>query len=161
MLTLRPVTTASQIRHLPIVSSSRPIFPSCFPSFFLSGLGPLASLLWPPPHRPLAFTCRFYASRSIPSRFRPSLARSSQLHTSLPPQPPKTTSTYTEKLLLRDAQTASPATHATMSSDSEDDMPLSRFSGRGKCLPPEPHASPPCSLSRGGAAGASCLYHVS
>lgn len=134
MLSLRPVTTASQNWRLLIVSASRPIPPSCFPTNFLSGLGPLTSLPWPPPSCPLAFTGRFYSSRFLPSRFRPSLPRSSQLHTSLPPEPPETTFAYPEKLSRRDAQTAPPATRATMSSDSEDDMPLSRFNGRGKCL---------------------------
>lgn len=131
MLALRPVTTASQNWRLLIVSSSRPIPPPRSPTFSLSGFGPSVSLSWPLSCRPLVFTCHFYSSRRFPSRFRLSLARSSRLHTSLPPEPSKTGFTYTETLSFRDAQTGPLASHATMSSESEDDVPLSR--GRGKC----------------------------
>ena len=138
---MRPVTTASQNWRLLTLLSAHSDFPPCFPTFSLSGFGPSVSLSRPPLRRPLASFCPFYTPNHFPSRFHTSLPRSSQLHTSLPPRLPSDTFAYTEKPLLRDAPTGLPAAHVTMSSDSEDDMPLSRFSGRGKRFPLELHAS--------------------
>lgn len=136
MLTLRPVTTASQIWRLLILSSSRPVSPPSFPTFFLTEFGPPASLPKVPAHHPLVSTCLFYSYRASAFRFGSSSSRPSPSHTPSPPEAPTSTSfQYTPKISSRGLSTASSATHATMSSDSDDDMPLSRFNGRsrGKC----------------------------
>ena len=132
---MRPVTT--QIWRLLTLSSS-PIQPPCFPKKILSGFSPLKTLASVLPHHSLGSTFLFYSSRHSPLRFRPS-TRPSQANTSLPPAPapPRNTpSASTKRIPLRDAPaipSATRATHAAMSSDSEDDVPLSRF-GRGKCI---------------------------
>lgn len=143
MLPLRPVTTASQNWRLLTLSSSRPISPHSFPTFLPSVFGHSVLLYKGLQYRPLASTCLFYSTTSFPLRFAPSFARSNKLHAPLPPSSPKRSSfTHTKEISVHDVRSILSAATATMSSESDDDMPLARFNGRGMCIPPY-NLSPP------------------
>lgn len=137
MLPLRPVTTASQNWRLLTLSSSRPISPHSFPTFLLSVSGHSVSLSQGLHYRTWTSNCLFYSPTSFPLRFAPSSARSKKLHAPLPPSPPKRSSlTHTKEIPFHDVRSILSAATATMSSESDDDMPLARFNGRGMCILP-------------------------
>lgn len=137
MLALRPVTTTSQKQRLLTLSSSRPIFPPSSPTSLFLGFLPSVLLLRRLPYRPLASTQFSYCSTLVPHRIRTPLNRSNLFHTAWPLDPTKGNSlTNAQATLLSDAQSVYPVTPATMSSESDDDMPLARFNGRGEYILP-------------------------